>query len=129
MVGNEARETLTVCLKIEDMRTTIKNMEAMYSWQIWIIKTVAYTIFAMFVLFCIWEFGHYFASCLRVLFSSKPSWEDFNIAYSLWFRMTSPFSSQHQIRSSVHKRYVDLYEDDYDEQNDEEDEEEEEEED
>ena len=106
LAGNEATRSVTVCLKIEDMRTTIMEMKALYSWQIWIIKNIAYACFVIFAIFCVWEFGHYVAACFRVLLSGskKPSWEDFNDAYSVWFRILHPFSSQNTIRTLVHKK-------------------------
>jgi hypothetical protein len=104
--GNTAHRRLTVCVRVEDMRTTIMEMKAMYTWQMWLIRNVAFFCALALVLFCVWEFGHYIASCFRVLTKSNPSYEDLDTAYSLEYRLTNPLASHATIRKFVNEKLL-----------------------
>merc|ERR1712110_1361562 len=102
--GNTAHRRLTVCVRVEDMRTTIMEMKAMYTWQMWLIRNVAFFCALALVLFCVWEFGHYIAACF------------------LKYRITNPLASHATIRKFVNEKLLlnDKDEDDIDSEEDEE---------
>merc|ERR1712173_123045 len=106
--GNTAHRRLTVCVRVEDMRTTIMEMKAMYTWQMWLIRNVAFFCALALVLFC-------------VLTKSNPSYEDLDTAYSLKYRLTNPLASHATIRKFVNEKL--LLDDDRDDVDSEEDEE------
>ena len=104
--GNEASRLLNVCLVVEDMRTVILELQAMYHWQMWLIRSTAFVFFLAFVLFCIWEFGHFVASCVRVFLGVGASHDDKDIAYSLWYKVTHPFAPREDIRQYVNQKVI-----------------------
>mmetsp|Transcript_15890 Transcript_15890/g.20230 ORF Transcript_15890/g.20230 Transcript_15890/m.20230 type:complete len:760 (-) Transcript_15890:53-2332(-) len=101
---NIASKHITVCLKIEDMHTTIMKIEALYLWQVWIIRNVAFLCTLAFILFLVWEFGYRFAAIVRVLFTQSASADDKDLAYSLWYRILDPFATSAKIREHVNAK-------------------------
>jgi len=135
--GNVAERRLLVCKRTEDIRTIIMEMQTLYNWQIFTIKTVGYLTFVALLILLVWEFGYRLAACCRVLFAKgRPTSSDHDIAYALWFRILHPFATTHSIAKMVREHWNDgneymdgeddsedegdYYEDDEDEEDDEE---------
>lgn len=125
--GNTASHSVEVCLKITDVKqafeaarraeenfnrlqqdlTSFKASGALGSgidgrggW----VKTIGYILLLIVTIVFLWEFGHKLAAIFRVLLAplfGSPSFQDRDIAYSIWYRLLFPFASKTYIRSRV----------------------------
>merc|ERR1711879_270297 len=80
------------------------KIEALYLWQIWIIRTVALICTIAFVLFLVWEFGYRFAAIVRVLLGVNPNQDDMDIYYTLRYRLLNPFATSADVRRLVNQK-------------------------